>query len=252
MLKVLLKNNKLIIAQSYAYGDGYRGDYGFNLALHTKDNAMQVLRNRATFLTLLNQQCNNTIKELHWLNQIHGNDCYQVKYPTVMPPNADALITNKKNIGLCIMTADCVPIVLFNDDIIANIHAGWQGLVKGIIKNTVDKFDNDKPIYAYIGACISGGCYEIPTSMADEIALKCQHELGLPLNEIQKTIELKNQEKALFSVGELAKLQLQSLGAVIINKTIDCTYNGNYFSHRKATHEGKENTGRMAMVVAMI
>lgn len=262
MLNILLKTDHLMIAQSYAYGEQYsndKNDYGFNLALHVKDNAKQVLKNRMTFLTLLNEQSDNRIKTLLWLNQIHGNDVYQVsKTMPITPPSADASITDRAGVGLCIMTADCVPIVLFAKDEqgnigqIANIHAGWQGLVKGIISNTYQKFDNKTPIYAYIGACISGGCYEIPQAMANDIIDNCQAQFNLSADDIKSTMTIKNDEKALFAVGELAKLQLQSLGVTVLNENIECTYTGNYFSHRKATHENKTNTGRMAMVVVKL
>lgn len=262
MLNILLKTDNLLIAQSYAYGEHYakdKNDYGFNLALHVNDNAERVLKNRATFLTLLNKQSNNSIKTLLWLNQIHGNDVYQVGDTLpIAPPNADAMMTDKAGVGLCIMTADCVPIVLFVKDEqgnigqIANIHAGWQGLVKGIVVDAYQKFAKKMPIYAYVGVCISGGCYEIPVAMANDILNKCQAQFNLSADDIKATMTIKNDEKVLFSVGELAKLQLQSLGVTVLNDKIECTYMGNYFSHRKATHENKANTGRMAMVVVKL
>ena len=55
---------------------------------------------------------------------------------------SDALITNIKGIALGVVTADCVPIILFdvNNQIIGCIHAGWKGAISGIIENTIKKF----------------------------------------------------------------------------------------------------------------
>lgn len=80
----------------------------------------------------------------------------------------DASVTHLKNIFLCATTADCVPVLLFDKSkqIIAAIHAGWKGIVGGIIENTIVKMKevyNSKPsdIIAAIGPSISEKNYEV-------------------------------------------------------------------------------------------
>ena len=56
-------------------------------------------------------------------------------------PKADAIITNQKNFPIAVLTADCAPILIYDNKVkmIAAIHAGWKGAFKGII-NKVIKF----------------------------------------------------------------------------------------------------------------
>ncbi|WP_268162582.1 laccase domain-containing protein, partial [Pasteurella multocida] len=90
--------------------------YGqFNLGLHVGDDSMQVHQNRAHLLQSL-QQYHPALNSIHWLNQIHGNDIYQVtdKIGTAAI-SADAHITRLPNVALAIMTADCVPVMIVTD-----------------------------------------------------------------------------------------------------------------------------------------
>ncbi len=73
---------------------------------------------------------------------------------------ADGIYTDKKNIPVGVLTADCVPIVLFNEKEIAVVHGGWRGLFNGIIQNAVNKF-KDKDLKAFVGANIKNCCYEV-------------------------------------------------------------------------------------------
>lgn len=251
MFKILVKNERILIAQTLANkGDD---EYGFNLALHVHDDSGAVLGRRAAFLAQLSLVTEGKVRSLLWLNQVHGGEVYDVSQTLpVVPPSADAAISDGVGLGLCIMTADCVPIVLFDEHKIANVHAGWQGLVQGIIKNTHDKFDKKTPIYAYIGACIGEDCYEIPMAMAERIVLTCRACFDLDEKTLWQTMTDKGDGKVWFAIGKLAMLQLTSLGITILNDHLECTYTGNYFSHRKATHQHKPHTGRMAMVVAKL
>lgn len=263
MLNIFANTPHLFVAQSYAYGDEYQqahNDYGFNLGLHVNDMPSRVLANRAKFLAMLNEQAAFEINELMWLSQVHGSDDYKVGAGrTLELPKADALISCCSHVGLCIMTADCVPIVLFSEDEqgkigqIANVHAGWQGLAKGMIVKAVSAFGNT-PIKAYIGACISGGCYEIPKALSETIVMQCHDVMSafgleVSLSDMYRTMVSAPNDKILFAVGELARLQLEALGVMVLNAGQACTYQENYFSHRKATHQQKAQTGRMAMVV---
>ena len=87
--------------------------YGqFNLGLHVGDDSMQVHQNRAHLLQSL-QHYHPALQSVHWLNQIHGNDIYQVTDKIgAAAISADAHITRLPNVALAIMTADCVPVMI--------------------------------------------------------------------------------------------------------------------------------------------
>ena len=79
---------------------------------------------------------------------------------------ADAMITKMKGLALGVVTADCVPVILYDakNEIIGCIHAGWKGAFLGVIKNTISKIkkiNSSNNIYACIGPCIGKKSYEV-------------------------------------------------------------------------------------------
>ncbi|HHO75926.1 MAG TPA: peptidoglycan editing factor PgeF [Deltaproteobacteria bacterium] len=88
-------------------------------------------------------------------------------------PSADGIISRDSDVVLCIRTADCVPVLLWVDDmpIIGAVHAGWRGLAKGIVKKGIEymhSFGATK-IHAGIGPCIGPCCYEVGRNVVDAI-----------------------------------------------------------------------------------
>lgn len=88
----------------------------------------------------------------------------------------DALLTDKTGICLCVQTADCVPILLFDkkNNVIAAVHAGWRGTVKKIAEIAVQKMiknynSSPKNILAAIGPSISPDIYEVGKEVVDEV-----------------------------------------------------------------------------------
>lgn len=109
------------------------------------------------------------------MGQVHSADVAIVgnSYQMLIE-NTDGLITDKKNISLCVMTADCLPIMFLDvkKDIIGVAHAGRIGLEKGIIKNILQKFKEDfgsdtSDIKVGVGPGIEKKCYEINGEFVD-------------------------------------------------------------------------------------
>lgn len=259
VLSVLYQNEDVLIAQTHHRADKAQ-KFGFNLGLHVFDEPKDVLSNRAELLSRLNMISGGAITELRWANQVHGNTvvfCDDVLYGRSCLPAADALITSKVGVGLSIMTADCVPIAVFAKDgtVIGCIHAGVKGLTCGVIKNTllaVGYDNNSKGLSAYVGACISQACYELPLSMAVDVINQCYSQDLITASESDGLILFKG-DKALFDVAGLAMAQLRRWGVEIVSDTVPCTYqNHQYYSHRQATHQAKPSTGRMALVIAKL
>lgn len=88
-------------------------------------------------------------------------------------PSTDALITDVKGLAIGVRTADCVPILLNASDIgaVAAIHAGWKGTLAGIVRNAADRLiemgADPSKIYAAMGPCICGNCYEVGPELAE-------------------------------------------------------------------------------------
>lgn len=249
-MKVLYKQQGVLIAQTYVND---KSSLSGNMALHVGDDPKLVLARRALLLKSLMPY---GIEAISWLNQIHGNAiveaCYQIH-----ASSADALISQKSHHALAIMTADCVPVAIFDERYIGCIHAGWQGLVKGIIPKSVAKLSPKSlnlPKFAYIGACIGRTSYELPYQMAMDIVGQCVQKQWVDMDTqalTQAVITIIDDQKVWFDVGQLASLQLEACGVQVLNQAIHCTYTGQFYSHRQATHHNTQ-TGRMAMVVARI
>lgn len=182
---------KTSFARQASYGD-------FNLGLHVNDDPEQVLNNRMQLLSAINEQLLgyqlSPIARLHWVNQVHGNQVHDIDNGALgmYPIAADAMVSSQDNVGLAIMTADCVPIVLYQpaSGQIAAIHAGWQGLACGVIKQTAERFDTQSPIMAWMGACISQEHYEVDRQVQDKLLAGCSNNQLLDAAKLEEFARL--------------------------------------------------------------
>ena len=106
-------------------------------------------------------------KKLITLNQIHSAKCIVINEKSESDQEADALVTQSEDIALGILTADCVPVLLFDPikKIIGAAHAGWKGAKAGVIENTIEKMaslgSSCEDIIAKIGPCVHVESYEV-------------------------------------------------------------------------------------------
>lgn len=247
--------------------------YGqFNLGLHVGDDSMQVHQNRAHLLQSL-QQYHPTLKTVHWLNQIHGNDVYQVtdKIGTAAI-SADAHITRLPNVALAIMTADCVPVMIATDarddnKLIAAIHAGWQGLNKNIIAKTVQKMvhqfdfaagDNataemqkvTRGWHAWIGASIAQSSYEVDSRVKDAVLSVLNVSDAVATQLFQPNADKVGHYFA--DLPAIAELQLKACGIHQVYKSgLDSHGDARFYSYRRQTQHQLPATGRMATLIFM-
>lgn len=162
-------------------------------------------------------------------------------------PKADAVVTDDPSVMLAIRTADCVPILFASEDgrIVATAHAGWRGVVAGVVPATVAAMAalGAKGIVAAIGPCISGEAFEVGDEVAAEFERQFKPETLVVLRRPhwpKPHIDLK---RAIF-------LQLAASGAVGAQVLPNCTFTEAhlFFSHRR--ENGK--TGRMASVIGPV
>ena len=239
-----------------------------NLGLHVHDNAQHVLMNRISLLRAINKQLatesaalsSSAIKSLHWVNQVHGKQIHDIDASilSMQPLNADAMISQQAGVGLAIMTADCVPIVLYQPATgqIAAIHAGWQGLACGVIKATAERFDVDSPIIAWVGVCISQGHYEVGHEVAEKLLAGCITNQSLTATDLANfqllfCIDGNSANKLNIDLPKLAVAQLNTIAITVLNESaIDCSYGcSRYYSYRRQTHLQQPATGRMALII---
>lgn len=179
------------------------------------------------------------------VKQVHGCEIWRPPPEPVRAgeePEADAMVTENPLHLLVIRVADCVPILLASKDgrRVAAIHAGWRGLVTGVIPNTVERFG---PVgAAAIGPCISAEHFEVGEEVVAEF-----DEANL-----NDTVDRTAYTKPHIDLRAAARLQLERAGVVEVDTTNRCTYRDadEFFSHRRdVTHQGQLTTGRMAAVI---
>ena len=142
-------------------GGTSKGIYkSLNCGIGSKDNRINIKKN----LRIVKKKICKKSKEIFLVKQNHSNKFIflsknsKTKNRSV---NADAIITEKKKFPIAVLTADCVPILIFDKKkkIIAAIHAGWRGAYKGIIQKVLkfmfDKGCKKKDMITALGPCIS-------------------------------------------------------------------------------------------------
>ncbi|WP_215905686.1 peptidoglycan editing factor PgeF [Thalassospira sp. TSL5-1] len=138
---------------------------GLNVGFGSDDDAEIVARNRA----LAAAAFGTTSDRLTTVYQVHGTDVAVLERPLTRDelPRADAMVTDRENVMLGILTADCTP-VLFCDpvkQVIGACHSGWRGSFAGVSESTVvamEKLGASRAnIVAAIGPCIGRASYEV-------------------------------------------------------------------------------------------
>ncbi len=99
-----------------------------------------------------------------WLRQVHGSDVVEVSRAGQWAgAEADGAVTTTPGVPLAVMTADCAPVVLIAERGLAVVHAGWRGLVAGIVETAALRLADaggGAPLRSLIGPCINPGAYE--------------------------------------------------------------------------------------------
>ncbi|GGB56348.1 peptidoglycan editing factor PgeF [Shewanella inventionis] len=211
-----------------------------NLGLHVGDNQQHVLANRAS----LRQRLSLPAEPL-WLEQVHGVDVVNMAHlkphePTFdLPIKADASYSNKAGDVCAVMTADCLPVLLCNQQgtEVAAAHAGWRGLCAGVIEQTVALFNTPpNELMAYLGPAIGPQAFEVGAEVRDAFMQKHPQaaQYFMPHNN-----------KYLADLPGIAMLRLSHLGVTQVFNANVCTFtNPDYFSYRRDHH-----TGRMASLI---
>jgi len=208
-------------------------EYDFSLALHTDEEPKKILQNRATIqakfpnmkFVVAHQTHSDNISIIKSVNS-RGWDTQES-----VIEDCDALITDKRGLMLTILTADCVPILLFDSkqDIIGAVHAGWRGTKQEILFKTVQKMQqefgsNPSDIIAGIAPSIGRCCYEVGKDVA-------QHFFE------DSGAFSKKEDKFMLDLPYLNKMQLLKAG--LLEESIEmstlCTSCEveSYFSYRK-------------------
>ncbi|MEZ4751886.1 MAG: polyphenol oxidase family protein [Bdellovibrionota bacterium] len=111
------------------------------------------------------------------VSQIHGDELYDVdsktRYESLLaaPPPGDGVYTRLKQTPIYVFTADCVPLLFYNENpngLVAAVHCGWRGAAAQIAAKALRLFDGDKsPVHLVVGPCIHGENYEVKADFVE-------------------------------------------------------------------------------------
>lgn len=229
----------------------FKDSFPHNVICLTTNNARNfVVRNNNVYLDesdhkYLQDESGILLNGIRVVLQEHGNkvindNVYSSVYPAII--EADALITERVNLGLAVRTADCLPIFISDVKLrkIAIVHSGWKGTYLQILRNTIETMVKDfgssmNDLVLGFGPAIRKCCYEVKEDVA-------QYFNGFIVERDNKRfldLILKNYHEA------------RTLG-IKENNIFDCSVctccNKDFFSFRR---EGKD-AGRMLSLISMI
>ena len=157
-----------------------KGDYAsMNCTPYTGDDIEAVQRNQQLLCTALHIEKEQLIipYQTHSVNALVIDKEFlqqNAEKRNEQLQNIDALITQEKGVCLCVSTADCTPILLYDRkrQVIAAIHAGWRGAVNGIVRKTLEQMNRlyntqSEDIYAAIGPSIGFDAFEVGDEVYD-------------------------------------------------------------------------------------
>ncbi|MCH8325117.1 MAG: peptidoglycan editing factor PgeF [Bacteroidetes bacterium] len=166
--QIFKKYPELTFGFSTKIGGDKKEPYCFNMSLSVGDDENKVKANRDLFFKALGLETENVALQ----RQVHGTNIKIIENGGIFENN-DALITNKKGIGLAVSSADCTTIFIFDkqNKVIAGVHSGWRGTSKKILSFTLEKLKKifkTKPenIIVFIAPSISQKNYEIGSEVA--------------------------------------------------------------------------------------
>ena len=225
-----------------------RGLYkGLNCGRGSKDKKKNIIMNLKKVAKKMSVKNNHLIL----MYQTHSNKVIEIKKNNYKKKiRADAMVTKMRGIALGVVTADCVPILIYDrkNKIIGCIHAGWRGAISGVIKNTIlkiRKLNSDNKIYATIGPCIGKESYEVDLKFFKNFVKKSKKN--------KKFFTIKNRNKKLFNLREYVAKKLSEQNVVIDHVNHDTfKERDNFFSYRRSTILHQRDYGRSISTIKLI
>ena len=138
-----------------------------NLGDHVGDDPDAVRENRRRVA----RAAGVDLEHLVIVNQVHGRDVVRVTGP-VGARSADALVSEANDLALAILVADCAPVLVVDSASprFALAHAGWRGLVAGVLGELITHFDDASTLWAVVGPTISQAGYQVGSEVAGHFA----------------------------------------------------------------------------------
>ena len=219
-----------------------------NCSSSNEDDKKNVNANR--LIAIKNLNLNK--KKLILIKQTHSSKVIRINEANLdQEIEADGVITSLNNVVLGILTADCAPIIIYDDKnkFVCNLHSGWKGSLNNISEKAIKLFDKynikRKNLIAIVGPCLGAKNYEVDKNFQQKFIKKNL--------KYAKFFRNKNAIKSYFNLRALINYQLSELGLKKIHNINRDTYSNDnlFFSHRRATHKRQKTTGRLINLISL-
>mgnify|MGYP001178860564 CR=1 FL=1 len=243
-----LENNTILDNKIYGFfsrNGGFSEDNfkSLNCALNVGDDKKFVAKNR----NLICKYCNIKKENMVFLNQTHSSKVIEINKENISRVHsADGMITKSEGIVLCILTADCAPIIIIGEKYVGIVHAGWKGLINGIMENAIEAMlkrgEKTENLILAIGPHLKINSFEV------------QIDFKKNLIKSQKLEYLQEKNGALFF--NFTKCISDTLDKMLIKRYHISDYNtysnpSLFFSYRYSRKIGGENCGRQISIVGI-
>jgi polyphenol oxidase len=148
-------------------------------------------------------------------------------------PEADALVTTERDLGLAVYTADCLPVLIAGPTAIAAVHAGWRGLAAGVIEAALARLsDPAGRLTAWIGPAMGPCCYQVSEEVASLVAAASTAAAWIP-----------RRPRPHLDLPGAARAQLEARGVGDVRLLVHCTgcESGRFWSYRRHGATGRRN-----------
>lgn len=220
-----------------------------NCGLGSRDELSKVIENRRRVALALGGASDRLVT----LRQVHSARAEIIDRPwDGLPPESDAIVTNRPNLVLGVLAADCAPILLLDPhaSVIGAVHAGWKGAVGGVIESAIEAMmslgADPGRISAGVGACLSQESFEVGPDLVDAVLDASPWADGLfePGAGDRSQFDLKR-----YCLGRLARLGVAQMDA-LADDTLSAP--DAYFSYRRAVKAGEPDCGRNISAIMLV
>lgn len=183
--------------------------------------------------------------------QVHSAKVVEVTEPWRTRPQADGMVTKVPGLALCILSADCVPVLFAESEakVIGAAHAGWKGAIAGICEATLSAMEGlgaDRGrIHAAIGPAIQQPSYEVGPEFRDTFVGEQEWT--------DRLFQAGREDRSHFDlIGYVqAVLKREGIGAIDNIGHDTCAMEDDYFSNRRRNHRGEADYGRNGSVIML-
>ena len=229
------------------FSEGYYKS--LNCGLGSNDKKENVLKN----LEVVSKKIDCKKESLITLNQKHTNEviCFNSNADVNNKLTGDAIVSKVKNVGISALTADCASIFFYDpkNKIIGCSHAGWKGALNGIIKNTVEKFNelnsNNNDLISVVGPCINKKNYKVKMDLFKKFIYQDKK------NEI--FFEKINNKNYVFDLRGYINKEILNLNIKNIENIEKDTFSEKdfFYSYRRSCLNKEQDYGRCISVILM-